>query len=174
MQLRREVHGFPAGTRTIVQVSSERHPRRRVLRRFRFAIGLVDATADDLEPVPEPLGPAVAPDTRGDGSGVSTRRSRRMDPGAPAAHPPPEKLRAVTHDSEGSLLGSGGRPGTRLQWLFNPDRRSTRRGVNPADAPAAYPVSRGTWLREASVANSHPRRSLHLARQAETRGLCRF
>lgn len=57
VRLRREVDGFPAGTEgAIVQVFAKQHAYGVEL----FAapgrtIGLVDATADDLEPAPEQL-----------------------------------------------------------------------------------------------------------------------
>ncbi len=57
VRLRREVDGFPAGTEgAIVQVFPEQQAYGvELFEAPGRTIGLVDATADDLEPAPEPL-----------------------------------------------------------------------------------------------------------------------
>ncbi len=58
MRLRREVDGFPAGTEgAIVQSFPEQHAYGvELFEAPGRTIGLVDATADELEPSPERLG----------------------------------------------------------------------------------------------------------------------
>ena len=57
VRLRREVDGFPAGTEgAIVQVFPEQHAHGvELFEAPGRTMGVVDATADDLEPAPNPL-----------------------------------------------------------------------------------------------------------------------